>query len=115
MRAYVVRLKRDAELVGIFVSPSAEQLWDFVDECTNPFVCEYVALPPGGVYWSQAGAAKVPTLISDPEDDSLYPDFFTGGTISELWMDIFYGSGKVKWTSIEFPEGGLGSSYTKTL
>ena len=110
MEAYLVRLQRNAELVGIFVSPTADHLWDYVDECTNPFVCEYVALPPGGVYWSDAGAAKVPTLISDPENDSLYPDFFTGGTISELWMDIFYGPGTVKWTPIEFPEGGLGSS-----
>ena len=104
MRAYLVRLQRNTELVGIFVSPSVHQLWNFVDECCDPFVCEYVALPPGGVYWSDAGAAKIPTFISDPENDTLYPDFLTGGTISELWMDIFYGSGKVGWKPIDFPE-----------
>ena len=107
MRAYIVRLQRSAELVGIFISPSIHHLWDFVDECCNPFVCEYVARPPGGVYWSEAGAAKVPTPISDPENDSLYPDFFKGGTISELWIEIFYGPGKVNWRPIEFPEDGI--------
>ena len=110
MRSFLVRMKRSTELVGIFVSPSAQCLWNFVDECINPFVCEYVVLAPGGVYWSDAGAAKIPTLILDPENDSLYPDFFAGGTISERWMSIFYGPGEVKWTPIEFPEDGVVST-----
>ena len=106
MRAYLVRLKKNAELVGLFVSPSVNDLWNYVDECCPPFACEFLRLRPGGLYMDQAGAAKVPTVITDPEDDSLYPDWFAGAVISEFWLDIFYGSGDLKWKAIEPPDGG---------
>lgn len=91
MHAYIVRLRKNTELVGLFVSPSDEMLWEFVDECCDPGECEFVRLPAGGLYLHQAGAPKVPTLIRDPEDEKSYPDWFSQGTISELWLDIFYG------------------------
>jgi len=107
MRAYLVRLTKDTELVGLFVSPSLDRLYEFIDECCDPFSCEYLALPPGGLYLSQAGAAKVPTIIKDPEDDRLYPDFFSGATVSELWMEIFYGPDDGNWKPIKFPVDGI--------
>lgn len=103
MRAYLVRLKKNAEIVGVFVSPSVNELRIYVDECCDPFVCEFLTLPPGGIYMSESGAAKVPTVITDPEDDSLYPDWFTGAVISELWLDIFYGPDDLKWKAIASP------------
>jgi hypothetical protein len=89
VHAYLVRLKKNKELVGIFVSPNAANLWDFVDECCSPLACEYLPLPPGGMYLSQAGAATVPTAI-DPEGSDAGPDWFASGIVSELWHDIFY-------------------------
>jgi hypothetical protein len=90
MTAYLVRLKKNAELVGLFVSPSDDMLWDFVDECCDPYECEFVRLPAGGVYLSEAGAPAVPTSIEFPVDDRDIPDWFAGATLSELWLDVFY-------------------------
>ena len=107
MRAYLVRLKTNAELVGLFVSPSVKELWNYVDECCDPFACEFLSLPPGGIYLGQSGAAKIPTIIADPEDDSLYPDWLTGAVISELWLDIFYGSRELEWKTIDSSHAGI--------
>lgn len=102
MTAYLVRLKNSAELVGLFVSPRAEDLWYYIEECCDPNACEFVALPPGGMYLDQAGAATVPTLVPDPEPEESYPDWFSGATISELWLGIFLGGrGELEWQPIE--------------
>jgi hypothetical protein len=89
VQAYLVRLKKNKEVVGLFVSPSSDNLWEFVDECCPPVDCEYLMLPPGGLYLSAAGAAAIPTAI-DAEGDEPDPDFFSGATVSELWLDHFY-------------------------
>jgi hypothetical protein len=89
VRAYLVRLKKNKELVGLFVSPSTDELWEFVDECCSPLECEYVWLRTGGIYLSQAGAATVPTAI-DPESSDPGPDWFANATVSELWHEIFF-------------------------
>lgn len=101
MRAYLVRLKNNAELVGLFVSPCANELWNYVDECCDPFACEFLKLPPGGLYIDHSGAAKIPTVIADPEDEELYPDWFTGAVVSELWLNIFHGPRGMQWMPIE--------------
>jgi hypothetical protein len=98
MRAYIVRLKDGAELVGIFVSPSVDTLWRYVDECCDPYECEFLRLPPGGLYLGKPGAASIPTIIEDLEDNKLYPDWFAGAVVSELWLDIFYDD--LKWEAI---------------
>lgn len=90
MAAYLVRLKNNAELVGLFVSPTVDLLWEFVDECCDPSECEFVTLPSGGIYLDQAGAPTVPTKIEYPFEDQDIPDWFTGATLSELWLDVFY-------------------------
>jgi hypothetical protein len=90
MNAYLVRLKKNAELVGMFVSPSDEMLWEFVDECCDGDECEFVRLPTGGLYLADAGAPAVPTKVEYPEDDRDIPDWFAGATLSELWIDLFF-------------------------
>ena len=108
MPAYLVRLKKNAELVGLFVSPTEDMLWEFVDECCDPYECEYVKLPPGGIYLDSAGAATVPTNIEYPVDDRHIPDWFAGATVSELWLDIFHSSERgPKWKAIEPPNDGF--------
>lgn len=104
MEAYLVRLKKNAELVGLFVSPSPAKLWDFVDECCPPADCEYLLLPPGGIYLHEAGASVVPTAI-DPESDDSGPDWFSGATVSELWLDVFYrGDNELSWRPVNTDE-----------
>ena len=90
MHTSLVRLKHNQELVGIFVSPSADDLWNYVDECTDVDACEYLELPPGGFYFPQAGVPRVPTLTCVPEVEESFPDWFSGAVISELWEDLFY-------------------------
>jgi hypothetical protein len=105
MRAYLVRLKKNAELVGLFVSPSVSELWNYVDECCPPDATEFLRLPPGGIYLPKAGAARIPTIIPDPDDDESYPDWFSGAVLSDLWLDIFYDEpGYRKWKPVEPPE-----------
>ena len=102
MSAFLVRLKKNAELVGIFVSPTVSQLWEFVDECCPPDATEFLRLPPGGIYLCEAGAPKVPTIIPDPEVDDSYPDWFSGAVVSDLWLDIFYDERRnLKWKPVE--------------
>lgn len=104
MDAYLVRLKKNAELVGLFVSPSPAKLWDFVDECCPPADCEYLRLPPGGIYLDETGAATVPTVI-DPESCDPGPNWFSGATVSDLWIDIFYrDSDELAWQPVETDE-----------
>jgi hypothetical protein len=101
MNTYLVRLKRDRELVGLFVSPSRKDLWDFVDECTESGECEYLELPPGGFYFPQAGAPVVPTLTCVPEVEDSFPDWFAGAVLSELWDPIFYtGDHEGEWQPV---------------
>jgi hypothetical protein len=102
VQAYLVRLKKNKEVVGLFVSPSSDNLWEFVDECCPPVDCEYLMLPPGGLYLSAAGAAAIPTAI-DAEGDEPDPDFFSGATVSELWLDHFYDNerGQLKWKPVD--------------
>lgn len=103
MTVYLVRLKADAELVGIFVSPTDDLLGEFVDECRDPYECEFVELPPGGIYLDSAEAPKVPTNIEYPVKD--IPDWLAGATLSELWLDIFHSKKRgPKWQPIE-PRG----------
>jgi len=90
MDAYLVRLEANKELVGLFVSPNDEMLWEFVDECCDPFVCEFLKLPAGGMYRSESGAPRVPTVERFPVDEKSIPDWFAGATLSELWLDAFY-------------------------
>jgi hypothetical protein len=104
VNAYLVRLKANAELVGLFVAPSLGQLTELIDECCPPRDCEYLLLRNGGIYLHQAGAAKVPTSI-DSESDDPGPDWFSGATVSELWLDIFYRGGDgLKWKAVNTEE-----------
>jgi hypothetical protein len=100
MAAFLVRKKNNAELVGLFVSPSRAQLVDLVDEFCSPFICEYVLLPAGGIYASP----NAPILeCDDPDPDSHSdPDWFSGATISGLWLKYFYGErGDLEWRHLK--------------
>jgi hypothetical protein len=104
VQTYLVRLKKNKELVGLFVSPNLDDLWELVDECCSPLECEYVALRAGGVYLSNAGAPKVPTAL-DAEGSDPGPDWFAGATVSELWHNVFYGEPDAqKWKLVNTDE-----------
>lgn len=90
MEIYVVRLSSNKELVGLFAAPSTDRLWEYVDECCDVDSCEFTQLGPGGLYLSDAGAPRVPTIKRYPTDEKDIPDWFAGATLSELWTDVFF-------------------------
>lgn len=90
MHAYVVRLKADRELVGVFVVDEPEDLHLLIDECCDAGACEYLTLPPGGLYHS-ADAPDVPTIY-DPDQEATgekMPDWFAGATMTDHWNEVF--------------------------
>jgi hypothetical protein len=73
MAGYVVRLRENGELAGIFWVPSPFDLHEHVCEVADPTECEYSTLPPGGIIWP-CKAVAVPML---------------GEYDSELEQDVF--------------------------
>jgi hypothetical protein len=69
MAGYVVRLRKGAELAGIFWASDPFNLYEHVSEVADPAECEYAALPPGGVFWP-CKAAAVPMLFEEGEEHS---------------------------------------------
>jgi stage V sporulation protein K len=73
MAGYVVRLRKGAELAGIFWGNNPFSLHEHVSEVADPAECEYAALPPGGVFWP-CKAAAVPMLFEEgdgPKDPAV--------------------------------------------
>lgn len=66
MRAYLVRLIKTRDLVGIFVATDRNQLQHFVDECADIDYCEYAPLPAGGVFW-ESPAIPIPVPEAEAE------------------------------------------------
>jgi hypothetical protein len=90
MSAYLVRLKSNRELVGLFVSDSTDDLCLLIDECCDPSDCEYKPLPRGGIYYEKAGAPDISTIYRDePGTGEKMPDWFAGATLSDHWYGIF--------------------------
>ncbi len=74
---YLVRLIENKEVVGIYTG-SLPNVGDAVDELTDPYACEYLAISHGGFQWS--GHNKVinwtffETDDEDMESGSGFPD-----------------------------------------
>jgi hypothetical protein len=61
MAGYVVRLRENGELAGIFWVTSPFELHEQVSEVAEPTECEYSTLPPGGIIWP-CKTVRVPML-----------------------------------------------------
>lgn len=87
MKAYLVRLTCNREIVGFFVAGDKETLLDLIDECAAPACCEYRRVSAGGIFWPGRKEMAVPHL-SDDEDDETQPsrDF----AFSEPWASALY-------------------------
>jgi hypothetical protein len=72
MLTAVVRLQESHELVGLFVYTSMSDFFWLVDECCDPYECEYLNIEYGGVFFPK----KADKLLTD-SDSSDY-DYDTG-------------------------------------
>jgi hypothetical protein len=101
MPTYLVRLMDNLDLVGVFVARNVADLAIVVDECTDPWDCEYIVLGVGGIMWS---SPAIPIPIELPEDDTFDdPMPWAAATITDSWWDYFYGFAKPRWKPI-FPD-----------
>jgi hypothetical protein len=68
MPAYLVRLIKNRDIVGIFAADDFDDLLIVADECTDIDRCEYIELPPGGIMW-ESPAKPIPLDPGTDEDD----------------------------------------------
>jgi hypothetical protein len=102
MPAFLVRVIKSRELVGIFVADDELALEMAVDECTDVPGCEYTELPDGGIMWENP-AKPVPLDAGDPENDESPVEVFPwgGASLSERWWYVVYGLEEAEWTPFE--------------
>jgi hypothetical protein len=103
MPTYLVRLIDNLDLVGIFVARNVDVLAIAVDECTDPWDCEYIVLGVGGIMWT---SPAIPIPIELPEElDGSETDPMPWGaaTMTDSWWDYFHGFTKLRWKPI-FPD-----------
>ena len=63
MLAAVVRFQESHELVGLFVYTSMSDFFWLVDECCDPYECEYLNIEYGGVFFPK----KADKLLTDSD------------------------------------------------
>lgn len=107
LTVYVVRLKKDEEIVGIFACQRGDLPW-LVDECADVDKCEYASIGAGAILWEGRTTIKAPFPQSkDPiENEDLMEETFTNlfkdASLSESWAARLCGhTRKLKWRQLE--------------
>src|SRR5579871_1471056 len=100
MPAYLVRLIKNKDIVGIFCADDESDLAIVVDECTDAPGCEYMMLPPGGVMW-EGKAAPVPLDPGQDEDDEVQPFPWATASLTERWWNFAYGLDEADWLQFD--------------
>lgn len=57
-----VRIKGNREFIGIFWGASLAVVFDLVDEHLDPYRCEYLSLPMGGVHFGLSPESQMPSV-----------------------------------------------------
>lgn len=70
MPNFLVRLRENHEAVGFFAVEDLEELAFWVDEVSDPSVCEYAEIGSGSVIW-EGKARKVPDPAHDWDSEKL--------------------------------------------
>lgn len=106
MPAYLVRMIKDKDIVGIYSAPTIDYLIELVDECIAAHFCEYLKLPPGGIYWS-GSAVAVPLPQITPKNEEQGYELIPGGpNVTEEWLQPFYE--EERWTRLATEEEASG-------
>jgi len=97
MSSFAVRHAETQEVVGIFAASSLEGLRNVVDECTDPWICEYVRLSTnGGIFVPDRTEAQWPARFKN--EDELFDEdenALNESVLSESWLDnIMFGRWK---------------------
>lgn len=115
MHVFLVRHRRDKEIVGLFHADDVADLIDMIDEGTVPSACEAALMPRGGLIWYGPEAPKVPEFepaeydkLEAQDDDKLEEsdDFsFQGVGMNDDWASVFlngrnFDGQELKWMPI---------------
>lgn len=103
MRAYLVRIAKNHDLVGIFVASSLRELCYLIDECTDADICECAVLPSGGLYWDSP-AARIPAKINGETGDDPIP--WADNSETESWFGFLHAN-DAKWISLKLVAQGI--------
>ena len=102
MNIHIVRLQDNKEIVGIFATESRAELFDIVDECTDPSACEFATLPSGGIMWPRSGSWPAvvrevhPEVPEDTEEEEqFWSGLFAGADFSGNWLETIFFDGLV--------------------
>jgi hypothetical protein len=101
MSGYLVRLIKSRDMVGFFAADDVDDVEIAVEECTDPFACEYVELPPGGIMWTSP-AVPVPFDLSNRVEGTEIEGLpGEKAELSEMWWGVVYGYTDVDWTPFD--------------
>lgn len=92
---WFVRVIDSKVSVGIYACNVLE-LFDLVDEATEPDACEYKRLPPGGIVF--AGAYVLDDQADEDAEEAPHMD---GCDMTESWCEIYSADGP--WYRIDAP------------
>jgi len=99
MRLYAVRLKESKEAVALLACKRSELFW-LIYEYTTPYVCEYKAVPNGGIYWPGADFQ----MRTFPDDDAYAGSLGEVGFTEAAFEGVMTDEG---WREIGEKEGRL--------
>jgi len=101
MAAYIVRLEKNQEIVGIFNAETPYNLFWLIDECVDPGLCEYARMPPGGIMWPKGGEWVVESELGSEAPETDEPSL-SGARFSESWFVFTAGFGerRLRWKAI---------------
>ena len=68
MSAYLVRVNKTKEFVGIYACDDEAGLFWLVDECCDPYQCEYTELGFGGIFFPDECGRFVPLKESTQKE-----------------------------------------------
>jgi hypothetical protein len=101
MSGYLVRLIKSRDIVGFFAADDVDDVEIAVGECTDPFACEYVELPPGGIMWTSP-AVPVPFDLSNHVEGTEIEELpWEKAELSEMWWGVVYGYTDDDWTPFD--------------
>ena len=98
MNIHIVRLQKNKEIVGIFVSRDRDELWFLTDQVTDPGECEFASLPRGGIMWPGPNCTKI--VPPEDGDEDWNPKSFSGAEFDEYWLEAVYFK-KLRWKQFD--------------
>lgn len=92
MKMYVVRMKENHSLAGIFYADSPARVAYLIDQLTDPNDCEYAELPVGGLLFPGDTATVKTFFESDENRETTF--------VSEEWKmhELKFSVFKSEWT-----------------